>query len=207
MTNDCVNCVVVGVGGQGIILVSRIIGEAALNSGLNVMVSEIHGMAQRGGMVMGTVRIGDVHSSMMRRGQADIVLGFEPVETYRHLDVFSKKTTIVLNLHPVFPFTVTSGKDAYPDIGVLVSHLKQAAARVIEMNTKKLAHAGHLPAIVSNVIMLGALSGACQDFPVSKENLRNTIKESVPQKFVEANLSAFDLGYEEVKKSLGNNRR
>ena len=112
MTSDCVNCVVVGVGGQGIILVSRIIGEAALNSGLNVMVSEIHGMAQRGGMVMGTVRIGNVHSPMMRRGQADIVLGYEPVETYRHMELFSKKTTIVLNLHPVYTFTVTAGKDA-----------------------------------------------------------------------------------------------
>ena len=166
MTSVCVNCVVVGVGGQGIILVSRIIGEAALHSNLNVMVSEIHGMAQRGGMVMGTVRIGDVHSPMMRRGQADIVLGFEPVETYRHMELFSKKTTIVLNMHPVYPFTVTSGKDAYPDMDVLVSHLERAAAQVIELDTEKLAQSGHLPSIVSNIIMLGALSGACKDFPV-----------------------------------------
>ena len=202
MTGECVNCVVVGVGGQGIILVSRIIGEAALYSKLNVMVSEIHGMAQRGGMVMGTVRIGDVHSPMMRRGQADIVLGFEPVETYRHMELFSKKTTIVLNMHPVYPFTVTSGKDAYPDMDMLMSYLEQAAGQVIEMNTEKLAQAGHLPTIVSNIIMLGALSGACKDFPVSKQNFRNTIKESAPQKFADANLSAFDLGYEEVKKSL-----
>ncbi len=202
MTGECVNCVVVGVGGQGIILVSRIIGEAALYSKLNVMVSEIHGMAQRGGMVMGTVRIGDVHSPMMRRGQADIVLGFEPVETYRHMELFSKKTTIVLNQHPVYPFTVTSGKDAYPDMDMLMSYLEQAAGQVIEMNTETLAQAGHLPTIVSNIIMLGALSGACKDFPVSKQNFRNTIKESAPQKFADANLSAFDLGYEEVKKSL-----
>jgi indolepyruvate ferredoxin oxidoreductase beta subunit len=199
MIRDCVNCVVVGVGGQGIILVSRIIGEAALHSKLNVMVSEIHGMAQRGGMVMGTIRIGNVHSSMMRRGRADIVLGFEPVETYRHMEMFSKKTTIVLNCHPVYPFTVTSGKETYPDMGVLVSHLDQAAAQVIELDTERLARAGHLPAIVSNIIMLGALSGACPDFPVSKESFRKTIGESVPEKFVDANLAAYDAGYEEIK--------
>jgi indolepyruvate ferredoxin oxidoreductase beta subunit len=202
MTGDCENCVVVGVGGQGIILVSRIIGEAALNSGLNVMVSEIHGMAQRGGMVMGTIRIGDVHSPMMRRGQADIVLGFEPVETYRHMELFSKKTTIVLNMHPIFPFTVTSGKDAYPDMDVLVSHMKRIVGQVIELDTEKLAQAGHLPSIVSNIIMLGALLGASKDFPVPLEIFRKTIGESVPQKFTEANLSAFDLGFEAVKKSL-----
>lgn len=197
---DCVNCVVVGVGGQGIILVSRIIGEAALESGLNVMVSEIHGMAQRGGMVLGTVRIGDVHSPMMRRGQADVVLGFEPVETYRHMELFSKKTTVVLNCCPVYPFTVTAGMDAYPDMGVLVSHLGQAAGRIIELDTEKLAHEKHLPTIVSNIIMLGALSGACQDFPVPRENFIKTIKESVPEKFADANLSAFDAGYEEAER-------
>jgi indolepyruvate ferredoxin oxidoreductase beta subunit len=151
-------------------------------------------------MVMGTIRIGDVHSPMMRRGQADIVLGFEPVETYRHIELFSSNTTIVLNMHPVYPYTVTAGKDAYPDTGMLVSHMEQVAGQVIELDTEKLAHAGHLPSIVSNIIMLGALSGACQDFPVSKEHFRKTIGESVPRQFADANLAAFDLGLEEVQR-------
>jgi len=199
MTDDCVNCVVVGVGGQGIILVSHIIGEAALDSKKNVMVSEIHGMAQRGGMVMGTIRIGNVHSPMIRRGQADIVLGFEPVETYRHMELFSEKTTIVLNCRPVFPFTVTAGKETYPDMDMIVSRLDKVAGEVVKIDTDKLTFEKHLPAIVSNIIMLGALSGTCKDFPVSKESFRKTIRASVPEKFAEANIAAFDVGFEAAR--------
>jgi indolepyruvate ferredoxin oxidoreductase beta subunit len=200
MTGEPVNCVVVGVGGQGIILISRIIGEAALDSDLNVMVSEIHGMAQRGGMVMGTIRMGDVHSPMMRRGEADVVLGFEPVETYRHMELLSEKTAIILNRHPVYPFTVTSGKDAYPDLDILADHLNKTAGRVMEIDTGNLASGNHLPAIVSNIIMLGSMSGACPDFPVPKKSFRKTIKASVPERFAEANLKAFEIGFEEAKR-------
>lgn len=199
MNSGCKNLVVVGVGGQGIILVSRIVGEAALKSGLNVMVSEIHGMAQRGGMVVSTIRIGDAHSPMIGRGEADMILGFEPVETYRHLDLASERTTIVTSINPIYPPTVYAGDEKYPDLEELLNNLENIGKKLVKLDAEKMAQVAKLPVITTNIIMLGALSGACEDFPISTEKLKETIKENVPSRLVDANLKAFDLGFEEAK--------
>lgn len=201
MNDGCKNLVVVGVGGQGIILVSRIIGEAALKSDLNVMISEIHGMAQRGGMVVSTIRIGDVYSPMIGRGEADMILGFEPVETYRYLEMASKKTTIVTSENPVYPFAASVENEEYPDLERLLKNIDEIGKKLVKLDAENLAKKANLPVIVSNIIMLGALAGACEDLPLTIEKLKDALKENVPQRFVDANIKAFDLGFEEAKHS------
>jgi indolepyruvate ferredoxin oxidoreductase beta subunit len=200
MNEGCKNLIVVGVGGQGIILVSRIVGEAALKSGLNVMVSEIHGMAQRGGMVVSMIRIGDAHSPMIGRGEADMILGFEPVETYRNLDMASEKTTIVTSINQIIPPTVIPGEESYPDLEQLLSNLENLGEKLVKLDAENIALSADLPVIVTNLILLGALAGASEDLPVSVDKLKKTIKEKVPLKFIEANIKAFDLGFEEARR-------
>jgi indolepyruvate ferredoxin oxidoreductase beta subunit len=107
---------ITGVGGQGTLLATGIIGEAALLAGVNVNVSEVHGMAQRGGVVESAVTMGDVMSPIVSDGEADILLGFEPSETLRAAAKCSKDATVITNSHPLAPFTVAIGKGVYPDI-------------------------------------------------------------------------------------------
>jgi indolepyruvate ferredoxin oxidoreductase beta subunit len=160
------------------------------------MESEIHGMAQRGGIVMSTIRIGDVHSSMIGKGEADILLGLEPVETYRHLSFACKDTMIVTSTNSVYPFTVTSGDESYPEVSELISNLKDGSDNVLTLDVEKKAKENGLPVIVGNIIMLGALAGVNSDFPIPPEKLKETISVNVPSKYVEENLRAFDSGYE-----------
>jgi indolepyruvate ferredoxin oxidoreductase beta subunit len=198
MSKDNVNIVMVGVGGQGIVLISRILEDAAFKSHLNVMGSELHGMAQRGGKVMSTIRIGDVHSSLIGSGEADVILGLEPVETYRHLNLASKDTIIVTSINPVYPFTVTSGDEDYPDVKELLSGIGNCSKQLMELDVEKLVSENNLPNIVSSMIMLGACVGAYPEFPVSSEKLKEIINR-VPLKYVEENIKAFDLGYKTAK--------
>lgn len=196
MTKASVNIALVGVGGQGIILLTRILGEAAFKSNLNIMGSELHGMAQRGGQVTSNVRIGDVHSPMIGKGEAHVIMGLEPVETYRHLNLASKNTIIITSTNPIFPFTVTSGGESYPDLDDLLSAIDECPKKLIKLDIEALVSENSLPNIVGNMIMLGALSGTYSDLPLSSEVLKETIKEFVPSKFIEENIKAFELGYE-----------
>lgn len=196
MNKESVNIVLVGVGGQGIILLTRILGEAAFNSDLNIMGSELHGMAQRGGQVASNVRIGDVHSPMIGNGEAHVIMGLEPVETYRHLDLASKDTIIITSTNPIFPFTVTSGGESYPGLDNLLSTLGESHKKLVKLDIERLVSENDLPNIVGNMILLGALKGAYSDLPVSVEILKETIKDNVPSKFIEENLRAFEIGYE-----------
>jgi indolepyruvate ferredoxin oxidoreductase beta subunit len=200
LNNGCKNLVIVGVGGQGIILVSRIVGEAALKSGLNVMVSEMHGLAQRGGKVISTIRIGDAHSPLIGKGEADMILGFEPVETYRYLNMASKKTTIITSVNPMYPPAVFAGDNDYPKLEQLLENLENIGKKLIKLDTEKMALLAGLPVIVTNIIMLGALSGACEELPIHADKLKETIKESVPLRFIDSNIKAFELGFKEAKR-------
>lgn len=194
MSKDCVNVVIVGVGGQGIILITRILEDGAFHSGLNVMGSELHGMAQRGGKVMSSIRIGNVHSSMIGSGEADVIVGLEPVETYRHLNLASKDTIIITSTNAIYPFTVTSGDERYPDLKELLKGIGSCTKRLVKLDVEEMVAENALPNIVSSTIMLGALSGAISDFPVSSEILKEIIR-TVPLKVVDENVMAFDLGY------------
>lgn len=192
-----VNIEIVGVGGQGILLSSQVIGNAALEKGIDVFMSEVHGMAQRGGVVVTTVKLGDkVYSPLIGEGDADVILGFEPIEAYRALNKASKDTWIVTNTSPIVPFTVSVGKEEYPDLNELFASLEKASDKMVKIDAEKLAkEAG--AAITQNIVMLGALT-ATQVIPLTKEEMIESIRKNVPEKFIEVNIKAFNNGYEKV---------
>ena len=116
---------IVGVGGQGVLLASMVLGNAAMEMGYKVAMSEVHGMAQRGGSVLCTLRFGDdVISPLEAKGGADLIMGFEPVETCRNMSLGNKDTKILMNLDPVYPAMVAAGMDEYPEIDDLIKKLE-----------------------------------------------------------------------------------
>jgi indolepyruvate ferredoxin oxidoreductase beta subunit len=182
-----------GVGGQGVLFASKVIGRAAMLSGLNVLSSEVHGMAQRGGVVTSTVVMGDEWSPLIGKGDADIILGFEPSETLRALDRGSKDTYIITNTREVIPFTTTLGMSTYPDIAVELVKLAKTCKAVVKFDAEEMAErAGHKQAM--NIVMIGALA-AVPGFPVSKEKMMDALAASFPPKTLDMNKIAFDMGY------------
>jgi len=195
------NLEIVGVGGQGILTSSQVIGKAALEKGMDVYMSEVHGMAQRGGVVWTTVKIGEkVYSPLIGSGEADALLSFEPIEVYRALEKASKDTWIVTNISPIVPFTVSVGKEEYPDVDEMFADLEERSDKLLKIDAEKLAkEAG--AAITQNIVMIGALT-ATEVLPVSKEEIIASIERQVPEKFVDINKKAFELGYEEAKQQM-----
>ncbi len=192
-----INIHIVGVGGQGILTASKILANAALAEGLNVIMSEVHGMAQRGGVVESSVRIGDVHSPIIGNGKADVILSFEPLEAYRALDKANGNTKIVTNIEPMVPFTVTIGEGQYPPVAMMLEGMKKVTPYVHSFDAFALAReAGTEKA--ANVVMLGALS-ALDILPISPEKMKEMVGFTVPAKFRDVNMKAFDLGYKAVK--------
>lgn len=196
-----VNLEIVGVGGQGILTSSQVIGKAALDKDLDVFMSEVHGMAQRGGVVVTTVKIGDkVYSPLIIDGGADVILSFEPVEAYRAISKADKDTWIVTNTSPIVPFTVSVGKEEYPSVDELFKSIEEVTDRLIKIDAEKLAkEAG--AAITQNIVMIGGLT-ATGALPLSKEEMIESIKKNVPKKFVDVNIKAFEKGYETVKAQM-----
>ena len=154
---DIKRIVFVGVGGQGNLFSSRVLGEAAVLAGLPVNVSEVHGMAQRGGVVESAVVLGGALSSIVSDGEADVLIGFEPSETLRALKKCSRESTVITNIVPLMPFTVAVGKGVYPDIKAALILIKGKVKRLIALNAEALAEqAGSAMAV--NIVMLGALA-------------------------------------------------
>jgi indolepyruvate ferredoxin oxidoreductase beta subunit len=185
--------IIVAVGGQGNLLASKVLGEAALLSGVPVRMSEIHGMAQRGGVVESAIIFGDTGSSIIADGEADILVGFEPSETLRALPKCSANTTVITNLAPVPPFTVAIGKGVYPDLDQAQELIKSKTARLISLDAAALAtRAGTVMSV--NIVLLGALiqTGI---LPISRENLEEAIRTKTKAAFVDVNLKAFELGF------------
>ena len=194
-----VNIQLAGVGGQGVLLISNIIGWACVKAGQNVLSSEIHGMAQRGGVVLSTVRIGEVYSPMIADGEADALLAFEPIEAARATEVVSKRTVIIVNTSPIVPFTVGTWGQKYPPIEDVLKGLTTVAKKVVAFDAEALAkEAGNK--VATNIVMLGALMGR-EIIPVPVDIIKETITLKVPKKAVELNLKAFELGYTAAKKA------
>lgn len=182
-----------GVGGQGTLLATMVLAEAAIHAGHHVLASEVHGMAQRGGVVESTVMIGDIKSPIISGGEADVLLGFEPVETYRAMGKCSADSVVISNTVPVMPYSVAIGKGAYPEVEKLFSFIQSRVKQLLTLNAQALAEqAGSL--LSANVVMVGALarSGVV---PVSREAFEETIRTKTKAAFVETNLRAFDLGF------------
>ncbi len=181
-----------GVGGQGTLLASRLLGEAVMAEGLDVCVSEVHGMAQRGGVVESTVMLGGISGPIISEGEADVLVSFEPLETIRALPKCSRKSIIITNTVPIEPFTVKLGQAEYPDVDQWVGFMKENYATVRALDADSLAkEAGTAKAV--NVVLIGTLA-ATGVLPVSADVLRETIRRTVKPKFVDANLQAFELG-------------
>ena len=196
------NIVLAGVGGQGTLLAAEILGVAAVKGSLNVRVSEIHGMAQRGGAVTSNVRIGEkVLSPTVLEGQADVLLGFEPLETLRNLRFVSGKTLVIMSDERIPPTELAAKNVAYPSIEMVMEKIKRFTEKVIVIETEELANkAGSI--LTRNIVLLGALAATTAILPVKVEWLREAIKELVPAKHVETNLKAFELGYKYVKEKI-----
>lgn len=193
-TEGQLNILIVGVGGQGILMASKILGEAALRSGTHVVIAEVHGMAQRGGVVRCAVRLGKVHSPLIPKGRVDVLLGFEPIETVRHIERTSKETFIVTNTSPVVPFSAHSGPVQYPVIKDLFLRLKEVRPRVVFLPAEKLAEEAGIK-MAANAVMLGALAGSGL-LPFSADILEQAIRDIVPTRYIEQNAKGFRLGVE-----------
>lgn len=185
--------ILVAVGGQGNLLASRVIGEAALLSGIPVRMSEIHGMAQRGGVVESSILFGEVKSTIISDGEADAVVGFEPLETLRALNKCNSKTVVITNLSPLSPFTVTTGSGVYPDLNALQALIRAKTARLIAFNAVELAEkAGNILSV--NMVLLGALVQTGK-IPLSADNVKAAIIARTKNAFLEWNMKAFELGF------------
>ena len=185
--------VIVAVGGQGNLLASSVLGEAALLSGIPLHMSEIHGMAQRGGVVESALVFGDAKSTIISDGEADILVGFEPAETLRAINKCNVNTVVITNLAPLMPFTVNIGQGAYPDLKQLQDLIANKTARLIAFNAAALAEeAGNSLAV--NMVLLGALiqTGV---LPLSVEEVKTAMRTKTKKAFLDTNLKAFDLGY------------
>jgi len=200
MKTEEFNVVLSGVGGQGTLLAAEVLGTAAIREGLNVRVSEIHGMAQRGGAVVSTVRTGEkVQAPTILEGQADVLIGFEPIETVRSLRFASEKTVVLMSNKRISPSELAAKKMAYPDMKDIVEKIHRFTRKLIIVETEKLAkEAGST--ITENIVLLGALA-ATEKLPVKSESLKEAIRELVPPKHMDMNVKAFKLGYKYVKKT------
>lgn len=184
--------VFIGVGGQGNLLASRLVGEAALALGIPAVVSEIHGMAQRGGIVESAVLLGEVTSPIVSNAEADVLIGFEPLETLRSLGKCNKDTLIITNTHPLPPFTVAVGQGTYPPVDKSLDMIRSKAKKVIAIDGNALANEAGNP-LSLNMVMLGALIGSGA-ISIGAEDMKKTISRSTKKAFLESNLKAFDLG-------------
>lgn len=199
---DIKRIVFVGVGGQGNLLASNLLGQAALDMGIPVVVSEIHGMAQRGGVVESAVLMGGAKSPIVSNGEADVVVSFEPLETLRILARCSKKTLVITNAQPLPPFTVAVGQGKYPAVDEILDKVKAKVDKVIALHGNDLAEkAGNVLSL--NMVMLGALIGS-GGTPVTEEVMKKTIGASTKKAFLESNLKAFDFGKDAAKQIVAN---
>ncbi len=186
--------IIVAVGGQGNLLASKVLGEAALLAGLPVRMSEIHGMAQRGGVVESAMVFGDAHSNIISDGEADVLVGFEPSETLRAINKCNPNTVVITNMAPLPPFTVAIGKGVYPDLDQVKDLVGAKTKKLVAIDAIRLAkEAGSVMAL--NIVLLGALIQS-DVLQITADQLKEVIRTKTKAAFVDINLKAFDLGFE-----------
>ncbi len=193
--------IIVAVGGQGNLLASKVLGEAALISNVPVRMSEIHGMAQRGGVVESAIVFGDSESSIISDAEADILLGFEPAETLRAINRANKNTIVITNTATLPPFTVSIGKGVYPEVEQIKSLLREKCKSLVAIDAMKIAKEAGTPMSV-NIVLLGALVQSGR-LGFSKENVIEAIKRRTKKDFLDMNIKAFEMGFEAAKNYKG----
>ncbi|MHA1912793.1 MAG: indolepyruvate oxidoreductase subunit beta [Promethearchaeota archaeon] len=199
MTYNIMTC---GVGGQGLMLVSNILGLTCAEFGLNIRTAETHGLAQRSGSIYTHIRIGeDSYSPLIPYGEADVLLGMEAVETLRYIEYLKPNGNIILNKYIWYPvqstfLRVNDPEIPYVSIEHVLEQLKKITTNIHLISASELAiKAGH--PLTSNVVLLGSLAKS-EGFPIDIEDLRKIIPKVVPTKAIDANLKALTLGFEAV---------
>ncbi len=189
MTN--ISVLIVGVGGQGTLLASRVLGKLAEEKGLQCKLSEVHGMAQRGGSVVTHVRIGDlVNSPIITEGEADYILAFEQLEGFRYRHFLKDDGTIILNRQQIMPMPVIIGQQAYPT--AIPDRIRAEGLKLIDLDALELAtEAGNTRTV--NTVILGRFM---KELGIFKEEAKAIIKAVVPAKVVEVNMIAAEKGYD-----------
>ena len=184
------NILIVGVGGQGTLLASVLLGNLALSKGYDVKLSEVHGMAQRGGSVVTHVKISEevVSSPLIEEGDADVIIAFEELEAYRWLPYLKKGGTIYVNTQQILPMPVIMGQAKYPEN--IMEILEEKAGRVTAFDALAIAEeCGSVKAV--NVVLLGSAS---KDMPFDEQSWLKVIEENVKPKFIDLNKKAFEMG-------------
>ncbi len=184
------NIMIVGVGGQGTLLASRIIGNAVISEGHDVKISEVHGMSQRGGSVVTYVKFGDaVYSPVIDRGEADIILAFETLEAYRALPYLKKGGKMIVNNQRIDPMPVIAGAMEYPE-NIVEKLAEKVDLKVVEA-LELAKQAGNTKAV--NVVLIGVMA---KNTDIAYAVWEKVLRETVPEKFLDVNLKAFKLGYD-----------
>ena len=191
-----ISIVLAGVGGQGVITAANILGKAAVKAKVNVFVSEVHGMAQRGGAVDCAVRLGNVSGPLVPTGTADAIISMEPSEALRNIHMSNKKTIIITDITSVIPFTVATGESEYPDVEDIFKEIS-TYSKLYKIDATKIAQESGA-VITKNIVMLGALA-AIDILPFKSEILLETILENVPPKYKDINKKAFQGGLNSIK--------
>ena len=182
-------------------LASKVLGEAALLAGLPVRMSEIHGMAQRGGVVESAIVFGNAKSSIISDGEADVLVGFEPLETLRAINKCNAETVVITNMAPLPPLTVATGMGVYPDLDELPDLIRARAKKLVTINAADLAkEAGNIMAL--NMVLMGALIQS-ETLPITGDQIEEVIRIKTKAAFIDINLKAFNLGYEAAAASAG----
>lgn len=181
---------IVGVGGQGSLLASKLLGNLLTANGYDVKVSEVHGMSQRGGSVVTYVRFGDkVYSPIIDKGEADFIVSFEKLEAARYVEYLKTGGTIITNTQQIDPMPVITGKAEYPED--ILDELKALGCNVVSVDALKLAEqVGSSKAV--NIVLMGVLA---KRFDIDADKWIEALKGTVAQKFFDMNKKAFELGY------------
>lgn len=184
----------VGVGGQGTILVSKILSQGLISEGYDVKMSEIHGMAQRGGSVTTQIRFGEkVYSPTINKGEADVIVSFEKLEGARYISLLKKDGTLIVNEEEIWPLPVLAGLEEYPE--ALMEELEDKIDNIISINARKIAEDLGEPRS-QNIFMLGM---AIRALDLNHIDWVSIVKEFLPEKFHKVNIKALERGLEEGK--------
>lgn len=190
--NNGLSIMIVGVGGQGTLLASRILGNLFIKKGYDVKISEVHGMSQRGGSVVTYVKYGEkVQSPIIDKGEADIILAFEELEAYRYLPYLKKGGTIICNSQNIDPMPVIIGAKKYPEN--IIEKIKEKDINIISVDADNLAmRVGNIKTV--NVCLIGVLS---KHTDIDEDMWIDSVKNTVPSKVQDVNVEAFKLGREQ----------
>ncbi|MCX6656300.1 MAG: indolepyruvate oxidoreductase subunit beta [Candidatus Bathyarchaeota archaeon] len=194
------NILITSVGGQGGVTLAKVLAHAALIQGLDVMVGETLGMAQRGGSVQSHIRVGEgAYGSLIPKGRCNFLLSLEPSEAVRVPEYLSPSTIVILSTTPVYPIPVMLKEAIYPELTQIILALEKIGCKVYTLEARGLASEANAPASL-NIVILGAyaaLSGL-----ITVDSMRKALYEALSKRFLEANMRAFDKGYYAMKKLL-----